>query len=77
MTDHPPLRIAGEPGDKAEALRLGHQLRSALPPLMARAVGDELYWLAERTSLVGRKRYLDLAAEARSVVTAAAPADAA
>ena len=71
--DVPPIKGTGESGDKMEALRLSHQLLQTLPPMAAKALGDELYWLAERTSLVGRKRYLDLATEVRTIIATRSP----
>lgn len=68
MSHNQPTHAVGEAGDKMEALRLGRQLHHVLPRRAATVLGDELHWLAERTNLTGRQRYLDLRAELKEIV---------
>lgn len=66
------------PADRMTARSIGYDLHQVLPRLTADTLEESLWWLADNGHLVGRQRFLDLAAELRGVVsTLRAPAVAA
>lgn len=57
------------PADRITARSIGYDLHQVLPRLTADALEENLWWLADNGHLVGRQRFLDLAAELRGVVS--------
>lgn len=65
MTD---IGISQRPADRVTASLLTRQLAAVLPPAVAKAIGENLAWLADNGHLVGRERFLTLAQESRELV---------